>query len=297
MTSDFNYEKAFHRNLGLVTPQEQEKLRNSTVALAGGGGTGGITVITLARMGIANFKIADFDEFSIANFNRQAGANMQTLDKNKAISLKEAILAINPEAQVTTYEDGITKDNINDFLQNADIVIDAIDFFAMEAHELLHDTVHDLKKTVVFSAPPGFSATLHVFAPESMSFRDYFDIRDGMSKFDKMIAWAAGIFPSATHWKYMDTSPKRINAQEHVAPSICSAVNLSSSLMSTEIFIILLNRRPPLYAPQYMQFDLYRGVLRKGKLRFGNRGPIQQLKRFILSKKFTDQKDVINNKN
>ena len=73
MTDGFSYHAAFARNLGWVTRAEQDSLRGKRVAIAGMGGVGGVHLLTLARLGIGAFHIADFDTFDIANFNRQAG--------------------------------------------------------------------------------------------------------------------------------------------------------------------------------------------------------------------------------
>jgi len=79
----FNYHQAFSRNLGWVTEQEQDRLRKSRVAIAGLGGVGGFHLLTLARLGVGAFNLADFDTFDLANFNRQAGASLDTLGKSK----------------------------------------------------------------------------------------------------------------------------------------------------------------------------------------------------------------------
>jgi sulfur-carrier protein adenylyltransferase/sulfurtransferase len=68
-TSEFSYDAAFERNLGWFTEAEQLTLRGKCVAIAGLGGVGGVHLITLARLGIGAFHIADFDRFSLANFN------------------------------------------------------------------------------------------------------------------------------------------------------------------------------------------------------------------------------------
>ncbi len=70
----FEYTQAFSRNLGWLTQHEQASLRKSRVAIAGLGGVGGAHLLTLARLGIGNFNISDFDDFDIHNLNRQAGA-------------------------------------------------------------------------------------------------------------------------------------------------------------------------------------------------------------------------------
>jgi len=79
MASGFSYADAFDRNLGWFTESEQQSLRGKTVAIAGMGGVGGVHLLTLARLGIAKFRIADLDRLEQANFNRPVGAMMSTL--------------------------------------------------------------------------------------------------------------------------------------------------------------------------------------------------------------------------
>ena len=64
---EFDYAMAFSRNLGITSETEQGRLRDARVAIAGMGGVGGDYLITLARAGIGNFRIADFDAFELAN--------------------------------------------------------------------------------------------------------------------------------------------------------------------------------------------------------------------------------------
>ena len=60
---DFDYEEALSRNLGWVTEAEQALLRGKRVAIAGMGGVGGSHLLTLTRLGIGAFNLADFDRF------------------------------------------------------------------------------------------------------------------------------------------------------------------------------------------------------------------------------------------
>ena len=47
----FDYDEAFSRNLGWLTPQEQQRLRSARVAVAGMGGAGGVhNMMTLAAI-------------------------------------------------------------------------------------------------------------------------------------------------------------------------------------------------------------------------------------------------------
>ena len=103
----FNYEMAFSRNIGWVTEAEQERLKNARVAIGGLGGVGGVHLLTLARMGVGRFTIADFDVFDIVNFNRQVGARVSTLGRPKIDVLAEMAGDINPEIRLHTHPAGI----------------------------------------------------------------------------------------------------------------------------------------------------------------------------------------------
>src|SRR5580698_9868876 len=115
-TAAFTYDAAFERNLGWFTEADQLALRGKRVAIAGLGGVGGVHLITLARLGIGAFNIADFDHFSLANFNRQIGANVDTLDRPKIEVLEEMARAINPELRITRFNDGVNAENLEAFL-------------------------------------------------------------------------------------------------------------------------------------------------------------------------------------
>lgn len=290
------YETAVCRNLGLVNPDEQQKLLSSRVAVAGLGGLGGINLLTLVRMGIGAFNIADLDEFSAANSNRQIGATSSTVDRKKTEVLAEMAKDIHPSLSMEVFNEGVQPENVHAFLKDVDVVVDSIDFFQMEARRLLHKTARELKIPVVFSAPLGFSGTLHVFTADSMSFDEYFDINDEMDNYSKLVAFAVGLCPRGTHWKYMDSSKVDLTSQS--GPSLSSACNIASGLLTTEALCLLLNRdeRQVKAAPHYTQFDPYRRIYRTGYLRFGNRGPIQKLKRWLVARQFRDQADALNKK-
>ena len=64
-TSDFDYTRAFSRNIGLLSPAEQVRLREATVGIPGLGGVGGRHLLTLTRLGVGRFAIADHDAFEL----------------------------------------------------------------------------------------------------------------------------------------------------------------------------------------------------------------------------------------
>ncbi|MDB1123700.1 ThiF family adenylyltransferase [Vibrio algarum] len=291
MDNNEYYNLAVTRNLGLVSKEEQIILRGSRVAVAGCGGLGGRQLIDLVRMGVGSFNIADFDEFSIKNINRQVGATSSTADRPKADVMAEMAKDIHPGVEINIFPDGITQENIDEFVRNADVIVDAVDFFAMPARLMLHRTARKHGKPVVLAAPLGFSGTLSVFVPDGMTFEEYFDINDEMELFDQLIAFTVGMVPWGTHWSYMDTS--KVDSSEHAGPSLSCACSVASGMLTSEVLIILLNKRPAMAVPHYAQFDTYRCIYRKGKLRWGNKGPLQRLKRLLAARKFADQKHLL----
>lgn len=276
----FEYREAFRRNLGLVTEQEQARLRRATVAIGGCGGVGGWHALTLARQGVGRFKLADFDRFSLANMNRQAGARMSTLGQAKAAVIREMILDINPEAHVELFEEGIDSHNVDAFLKGSDVYLDGIDFFAIEARRLLFAGARKRGLWSLTAGPLGFSAAFVAFSPRGMSFDEYCDFRPGMSVTEQLIAFAVALAPKGTHLAYMDMS--RVDLKTGAAPSSGLACQLCSSILAAETIALLLGRREPEAAPAFAQFDPYRRTYERGRLWLGNRGPVQRLKRLAL---------------
>lgn len=283
MISEDFYRESFKRNIGLVNEDEQTRLSSSRVAIAGLGGVGGIHLVTLARIGIGKFSIADNDTFEAANLNRQYGATVNTIGRSKVDVMAEVVRAINPGAEVSTFSEGVHEGNIDSFLTDVDLVVDGIDFFSVDARRLLFNRARQKGIYAVTSGPIGFGATLQVFSPTGMSFDDYFGINGSMSYIEKMVAFTVGLTPWPLHLKYMDLT--KVNLATGTGPSFASACDLCACLVSTTAVDILLKRRPVKAVPHYFQFDPYRQVYRKGHLTFGGKNPLQALKRRILLKR------------
>ena len=107
-----------------------EKIANATVAVVGVGGVGGICAITLARSGVGNIIIQDFDGVEESNINRQIVANYNTIGLSKVDILEKQIKEINPNCKVTKLNSFFNEDNLNLFSYNIDYVVDAIDSFS-----------------------------------------------------------------------------------------------------------------------------------------------------------------------
>lgn len=281
-TLPYDYESAFSRNLGLINPVEQSVLRKSRVAIAGLGGVGGVHLTTLARMGIGQFRIADFDTFDIHNVNRQVGAGVSTLGRPKVDVMANMALDINPMAQVECYSEGITRGNVSKFLDEVDVAIDGLDFTAMDAREYFYAEAYKKGIPVVAVGPVGCSAASLVFMPGGMSWNDYFAMNLAKSDFERYVLFIVGTAPAGLHMPYIDRQYIDLAAKR--GPSLALAVQLCSGMAAAETLKLLLKRGRVLAAPSYQQFDAYRGRYAVGKLRWGNRGLIQRIK-FLIAKR------------
>lgn len=278
----WSYDEAFARNLGLIRAEEQQRLRNCRVAVAGLGGIGGIDLVTLARLGIGRFTIADPDTFSTANTNRQFGAMQSTVGRGKCEVMAAILRDINPEADVRVFHEPIGPENAGEFLRDADVFVDAIEVFEMDARRRLFREAAARGIYGITGGPVGFSGIWLTFAPRGMSFDRYFDLHDGMDPLDELVAFATGVAPRATQRTYMDLA--HVDVEARTAPSCVAACHVAGGVIGCEVLKILLGRGRLRPAPYYHQFDPYQEVFAHGYLLGGNRHPLQRLKRWALKR-------------
>lgn len=283
MGNEIDLQEEFLRNLGLIGEKEQRKLFATRVAVAGAGGVGGVHILTLARLGIGNFTIADPDTFEAVNVNRQFGAARSTFGRNKAEVLAEMVRDINPGTDVKVFTEGVNGVNIDTFLDGADFFIDGIDFFEIAIRRLLFRKSREKGLYALTAAPLGFGATLQVFSPNGMSFDEYFGITDGMEELEKIAAFAVGLAPHPYHLKYLDLS--KVSLSRKTGPAVSPACTLAASLVATEVVKILTGKGDVRPVPCYTQIDLLRGKLKQGRVWMGGKNPIQRLKKWLIHRK------------
>lgn len=276
----FDYDSAFSRNIGWVTESEQARLRNARVAVAGLGGVGGIHLLTLARLGIGRFSIADFDVFDIVNFNRQAGATMSTLERPKVDVLAEMARDINPEIELRCFPDGVQRETLDAFLEDVDVYVDGLDFFAFEARRATFAACRRKGIPAVTAAPLGMGTALLVFGAEGMSFEDYFGL-EGCDEMEMSIRFLVGLSPAMLQRGYV-ADMSRVNLAERRGPSSIAACQLCAGVTAVETLKLLLGRGGVKVAPWASQFDAYRMRYVHTWLPGGHRNPLQRLMRLLV---------------
>jgi len=121
----------FSRTSMLIGEEGLDRLMSSKVAIFGLGGVGSYAVEGLARAGIGNFHLVDFDLVEETNINRQIHALTNTLGRFKTELMAERILQINPEATVSTHSARYLPGSGESLIPpGLDYLVDAIDDLA-----------------------------------------------------------------------------------------------------------------------------------------------------------------------
>ena len=273
--ANFDYHEAFARNIGWVTEAEQAALRGKRIAIAGMGGVGGVHLLTLTRLGIGAFNIADMDTFDVVNFNRQAGASMSTVGQPKAEVMARMAKDINPELDIRIFDKGVDASNLDDFLSGVDLYVDGLDFFAFKARRDTFYACHRLGVPAVTAAPLGMGTAVLSFLPGRMSFEEYFRL-EGCDEDEMAVRFLLGLSPAMLQRGYI-ADPTRVDFDARRGPSTVAACQLCAGVTATEALKILLGRGKVICAPWGFQFDAYRNRYVKTWRPWGNRNPIQQI--------------------
>lgn len=158
------------RNSGFIADEDQQRLRQARILVAGCGSTGGSVIEPLVRSGAEQLILVDNGRYDLNNINRQ-NMTVADVDRPKVEVHAERARAINPHVQLTLYPGGISPDNVHELVASADIVIDAIDVTGragLEMKYLLHRACHAARKAVI----TGYDMAATQYIP-------VFDYRDG----------------------------------------------------------------------------------------------------------------------
>jgi molybdopterin/thiamine biosynthesis adenylyltransferase len=272
-TQNFQYEEAFSRNLGWITPQEQQILRQKRIAIAGLGGVGGNYLISLARLGFSHFNVADLDTFDLGNFNRQYGANIRTIGKAKTDVMSSYAHNINPNAQIDVFGDGLSEKNFEGFLQNSDIYLDGLDLFATPLKQKIFKFCYQQKIPIISTAPIGMAASQIAFHPEKMSPQQYFGFKPEDTIEQQIVRFLVGINPRMNSMRNL-VYKEGLDIKNKRLPSLALGIELASVLTCSTAVKILLNRGKVVYAPTTLHYDVYTNLQYTSWRPFGHVNPL-----------------------
>ncbi|TFI52617.1 molybdopterin biosynthesis protein MoeB [Mastigocladus laminosus UU774] len=138
------YWERVNRNLGWLgdTVEEQQarqkKIRDAVIGVVGCGGIGGAVALRLVRLGVRNLKLADPDTFDVSNINRQLGADIDNIGKNKAEVVAKIAHNLTGDVNIKVYSEGVNPSTADDFVDGCDYVMDQMEFYQIRNRYALH---------------------------------------------------------------------------------------------------------------------------------------------------------------
>lgn len=174
-------DKIYERNELLWGKEAQQRFFEKHVMVFGLGGVGAYTTEALARSGIGQFTLIDFDVIAESNINRQLLATIPDIGKLKTDLMKERIHNINPNIKVNTIAD-FYSESLNEtlFNQKIDYVIDAID--SQKSKVELLASCYKLKIPVITSLGAG-----NRIYPEKLFLADIKDLKTRKCQFARRV--------------------------------------------------------------------------------------------------------------
>ncbi|MHB0988172.1 MAG: ThiF family adenylyltransferase [Bellilinea sp.] len=248
------YEQLFERNYGVFTPGEQKRIQDAKVVIIGCGGIGGVVSVALARSGLGHFVLFDYDTFQPSNMNRQITCFSDTLGSNKAICVKEAILKINPEAEVIAFDRPLKIDEVDEVIAQGDVFLPAADEWALSIAAL--GKAKELGKPAIMAYPVGALARVSTFLPDSPYAAEclvmpYKTPYEGLQAFmgnpnhRKILHYYRSEGDWTQEWFDAWCESKRPHAQ------LCVTVWITGALAALEIIKLVSGKWAPVVAPRY----------------------------------------------
>jgi molybdopterin/thiamine biosynthesis adenylyltransferase len=259
------YTQLTDRNIGLLTDAQQQALKDSSVAVFGVGGLGGVIAEILARAGVGTLKIADNDRFDPTNLNRQIFAFRDTIGRSKVAVTEKFLKKINPGLKVEIYNI-IAEENIDRILSRVSVALLAVD--TTRPCLIISRACRRLGIPLVegWAIPFG---NVRVFTKNTPSLEETYgfptagkaikDIREeDMEKMRLEMLETLTRFEGLKDF-YPPLAIERIKAGR--IPSFAPLVWLTAVLMSLEAVKALLGWGTLAAAPRFALYDPFKGVL------------------------------------
>lgn len=138
-----------------IGAQGQARLASSRVALIGAGALGTVAADLLVRAGVGFLRIVDRDFVELSNLQRQSLFDEADVANNlpKAVAAERRLRAINSTVSIEAVVEDANPSNIEDFLRDVDLVLDAVDNF--ETRFVLNDACARLGRPWIYAAAVG----------------------------------------------------------------------------------------------------------------------------------------------
>jgi len=139
----------------------QKKILNSKVLIVGAGGLGCPIADLLARSGVGEIGIIDYDKVSLSNIHRQTLYTAKDVNRYKVDIVKKRLNLINKDIKINTYNKKATEKNLNNLIKKYKIIVDGSDNFKTKF--LLNKFSLKLNKILILGAISKFDGHIFTF--------------------------------------------------------------------------------------------------------------------------------------
>ena len=116
-----------HLSLESFDQETQERIAQSTITIFGIGGLGSVCSLYLTNAGVGMMNLVDYDTVDETNLPRQVIYRPNQIGMNKAIAAKKVLSELNPEVNISAYDQRVMGENLHNLVNESDLVIDATD--------------------------------------------------------------------------------------------------------------------------------------------------------------------------
>jgi molybdopterin-synthase adenylyltransferase len=233
---DKTYWEIVDRQKGIISKEEQLKLKNSLITIIGCGGIGGAAIEMLARMGVGRLRIVDKDVFDLTNLNRQLMSNLKNVGKPKTEATEQEIQSINPFLEVKAFNEELNHKNVSKIIKGSDLVVDALD--NLLSRVVVSRCAKKLDIPFIHGAIHGIMGQITVFSRETPTYEELFKLPSSGNKLtNEMVA--------------------KVNELDQEVPPVIGPVpNIVGCLQASEAFKLITGKGKLITAPHVLIFDL-----------------------------------------
>lgn len=176
MHKDFQRRYAANMSLEGFDRQVQMRLCDSRLLIVGAGALGSTAAMYAAGSGIGHISLIDFDTIDLSNLQRQVFFTEATTGEKKAASLAQSIRGLNPNCEVTVYDELFSAGNAPRVCRDIQLIIDAAD--NPSTTYLIERIAEELNIPYITAGVSGWKAQIMTHFPGNINFSDLFPAPD-----------------------------------------------------------------------------------------------------------------------
>lgn len=253
------------RYYGIFNKDQQRRLQSSQIAIVGLGCVGELEAVMLARMGVGNLILIDYDRVEISNIGRSTFSLLKHVGEPKVLISANFLSEIDPTIRIQVFNEKFTFETGPEMIKNADVVLQAVDH--MVSRVVIHRVAKRLNKTVVtMSGGPPYRAIVSVFSPNTPDYEEFFNLPTKELD-DKILESSEHLHRelrkervrySMSHGANESWAKKYLSGEREIWAVSIQRPYITSVLAVHEAVKVILGMKNIAWAPLYYDLDLDR---------------------------------------